>query len=91
MLQHLLAMYGDHILQTIRHLSEGLDLSLDGLANLQAVTSQKVYTVPNHSKELTPAKFQAWKMWQEDGLSIQKIAVSAFSYCLLNQKEKIFN
>lgn len=72
--QHLVAMYGDHILQTIRHLSEGLDLSLDGLANLQAVTRQEVYTVPNHSKELMPAKFQAWKMFQEDGLSIQKIA-----------------
>lgn len=76
MLQHLLAMYGDHILQTIRHLSEVLNLSLDGVVNLQVLTSQKTYTVPNHPKDLTPAKLQAWKMWQEDGLSIPKIAVS---------------
>lgn len=71
-------MYGDHILKTVRHLSEGLNLSLDGIADVQVISSQKASSMPNHPKDLTPAKFQAWKMWQEDGLSILKIAVSAF-------------
>lgn len=74
MLQHLLAKYGDRILQAIRDLSKGLGLSLDGLSNLQVVNNQNICTASNHLKELTPAKFQAWKMWYEDGLSLQKIA-----------------
>ncbi|XP_074334088.1 uncharacterized protein LOC141671684 isoform X1 [Apium graveolens] len=72
--QHLLVKYGDRILQAIRDLSKGLGLSLDGVPNLQAVNNQNICTASNHLKELTPAKFQAWKMWYEDGLSFEKIA-----------------
>lgn len=76
MLQHLLVTHGDHFLQTIRNLSQGLNLSLDGEASLRTAMTRKVYSLPNQQKNnLTPAKFEAWKMWHEDGLSIQKIAV----------------
>ncbi|KAG2672760.1 hypothetical protein I3760_13G057900 [Carya illinoinensis] len=73
--QHLLVTHGDHFLQTIRNLSQGLNLSLDGEASLRTAMTRKVYSLPNQQKNnLTPAKFEAWKMWHEDGLSIQKIA-----------------
>ncbi|XP_054819633.1 uncharacterized protein LOC129318729 isoform X1 [Prosopis cineraria] len=74
--QHLVTKYGDHFLQVIQQLSQGLRLSLDGEASLQAPPVRKVSTVrlTNESKKLTPAKFEAWKLWHEDGLSIQMIA-----------------
>ncbi|CAK9180223.1 unnamed protein product [Ilex paraguariensis] len=72
--QHLMTMYGDLFLQSIQHLSRGLNLSLDGETSIQPAITKRIYTVPNHQTKLTPAKFEAWKMWQEDGLSIQKIA-----------------
>jgi len=75
-LQHLLATHGDHFLQVIRNISQGLNLSLDGGADLQTAGTKKVYSLPNPQKKLTPAKVEAWKMWYEDGLCIQKIAVS---------------
>jgi ATP-dependent DNA helicase RecQ len=49
---------------------------LDGGADLQTAGTKKVYSLPNPQKKLTPAKVEAWKMWYEDGLCIQKIAVS---------------
>lgn len=68
--------HGNHFLQIIRHLSQGLNLSLDGEAPVETAVTKKVYPVPNHhQRKLTPAKFEAWRMWHEDGLSIQKIAV----------------
>jgi ATP-dependent DNA helicase RecQ len=67
--------HGDHFLQIIRNLSQGLDLSLDGAADLQTAGTKEVYSLPNPKKNLTPAKVEAWKMWHDDGLSIQKIAV----------------
>ncbi|XP_063942296.1 uncharacterized protein LOC108228115 isoform X2 [Daucus carota subsp. sativus] len=72
--QHLLGKYGDRILQSIRDLSKGLGLSLDVVSTLQVVNNQKICTASYHPKELAPARFQAWKMWHEDGLSFQKIA-----------------
>lgn len=86
MLQHLLAKYGDRILQAIRDLSKGLGLYLDEVSKLQVVNNQNICTASHHLKELTPAKFQAWKMWYEDGLSFQKIAVSLVSDCLRDHK-----
>lgn len=74
MLQHLVVRHGDYLLQTIRDLSQELNLSLDGGANLQTANTRKANQVPNH-KILTPAKLDAWKMWHENGLPIQKIAV----------------
>uniref|UniRef100_A0A2N9HLW9 HRDC domain-containing protein n=1 Tax=Fagus sylvatica TaxID=28930 RepID=A0A2N9HLW9_FAGSY len=75
--QHLLVTHGDHFLQIIRNLSQGLNLSLDGEASFQTTTvARKVYSLSNQQKKLSPAKFEAWKMWQEDGLSIEKVANS---------------
>ena len=78
LLQHLLTMYGNHFLESIQRLSQGLNLALDGSASPspEAINKQKVFTLSNRQREsLTPAKLSAWKKWQEDGLSVQKIAV----------------
>ncbi|PRQ34890.1 putative DNA helicase [Rosa chinensis] len=73
--QHLVVAHGNHFLQIIRHLSQGLNLLLDGEAPIQTAITKKVYPVSNHQqRKLTPAKFEAWRMWHEDSLSIQKIA-----------------
>ncbi|KAG4989537.1 hypothetical protein JHK82_031863 [Glycine max] len=77
--QHLVTKYGDHFLQVIQKLSQGLNLSLDGearvaTASLQTNEVRKVSLVTNKSNKLTPAKFEAWKMWHEDGCSIHEIA-----------------
>lgn len=49
---------------------------MDGEASMQTNEVRKVSPVNiNKSRKLTPAKFEAWKMWHEDGLSIEKIAV----------------
>lgn len=80
MLQHLLMTHGDHVLQIIKHLSQQLNLSLDGEASIQTATTRKVYPVPSLHRKLTPAKFEAWQMWHEDGLSVQKIAVCFFIF-----------
>lgn len=75
MLQHLVITHGDHLLQTIRHLSQKLNLSLDGKVGEHTAFTRKLHVVVNTRTKLTPAKCEAWKMWHEDGLSIQKIAV----------------
>ncbi|PIN07968.1 DNA helicase [Handroanthus impetiginosus] len=70
---YFLKTYGDQLLHIIQRLSQELGLSLDGEPNAESPMPRKVVTIPNN-KRLTPAKFEAWKMWQEDGLTIQKIA-----------------
>lgn len=72
--QHLVETHGNHFLQIIRHLSQGLNLSLDGEAPIQTAITRKECPVSNQQRKLTPAKFEAWRMWHEDGLSIQKVA-----------------
>lgn len=73
-------MHGDLILQAVKHLSQEVGLSLDGECkedgNGQCMTARKLNTESNQGRPLAPAKFEAWKMWYEDGLSISKIAVS---------------
>ncbi|KAL0435169.1 UNVERIFIED_CONTAM: hypothetical protein Sradi_0224800 [Sesamum radiatum] len=71
--QHFLKTYGDHLLQIIQRLSQELGLSLDGEPKAEPPMPTKVANVPNN-KRLTPAKLEAWKMWQEEGLTIQRIA-----------------
>ncbi|KAL0544651.1 hypothetical protein IC582_019769 [Cucumis melo] len=61
--QHLLKMHGDLILEAVKRLSQQVSLSLDG-----------EYREPNKRRPLAPEKFEAWKMWHEHGLSVQKIA-----------------
>ncbi|KAK1428580.1 hypothetical protein QVD17_17418 [Tagetes erecta] len=72
--QHLVTRYGDHLLQSIQQFSKQLDLSLDGVAAIEANNNFNPYTTPKQPKDLPPAKYSAWKMWQEDGLSAEKIA-----------------
>ncbi|PWA58547.1 DNA helicase, ATP-dependent, RecQ type [Artemisia annua] len=75
--QHLVTRYGDYFLQSIQKLSKQLDLALDGVGAIevtQANNSCKAYTIPKQPKDLPPAKYSAWKMWQEDGLSTEQIA-----------------
>ncbi|KAJ8751579.1 hypothetical protein K2173_016825 [Erythroxylum novogranatense] len=71
--QHLLMTYGDHLLKSIRHFSEQLNLSLDGEASMP-VHTRELQSVTIQQRKLTPAKVEAWKKWDEDGLSIQMIA-----------------
>ncbi|KAJ8649290.1 hypothetical protein MRB53_002313 [Persea americana] len=71
---HLVTTYGDQILQQINHFSEELNLSMDGEATVQTAVAKKVYPISNSQKKLAPAKFEAWKRWQEDGLTFQEIA-----------------
>ena len=60
-LQHLLTKYGDHIIRSIQHLSEGLNLSLDWCMTVQPTITKLADTVQKPRK-LTPARFEAWKM-----------------------------
>ncbi|XP_055812885.1 uncharacterized protein LOC129882552 isoform X2 [Solanum dulcamara] len=71
--QHFIKLYGDSFLQSIKRLSEACNLSLDGDPTSQTSVPSKTVTVPNN-KKLTPAKFEAWKMWHEDGLTFKEIA-----------------
>lgn len=75
MLQYLVVTHGNHLLQTIRHLTQKLNLSLDGEVGLQTISTRKLYPVGNKQGKLTSAKFEAWKMWHVEDLSIQKVAV----------------
>lgn len=73
--QHLVTTYGEYLLQVIQKLSKGLNLSLDGEAILQTNEVRKLSPiVTNKSTKLSTAKYDAWKMWHEDGLSIHQIA-----------------
>ncbi|KAL0370906.1 UNVERIFIED_CONTAM: hypothetical protein Sangu_0408700 [Sesamum angustifolium] len=71
--QYFLKTYGDHLLEIIQRLSQELGLSLDGEPKAEPPMPTKVAAVPNNNR-LTPAKLDAWKMWQEEGLTIQRIA-----------------
>ncbi|XP_049406829.1 uncharacterized protein LOC125870435 [Solanum stenotomum] len=71
--QHFIKLYGDNFLQSIKRLSEACNLSLDGDPTSQTPVPSKTVTVPSN-KKLTPAKFEAWKMWHEDGLTFKEIA-----------------
>ncbi|KAL7113757.1 hypothetical protein ACP275_04G079200 [Erythranthe tilingii] len=71
--QYFLKTYGDHLLQSIQRLSQELGLSLDAEPVSESPTPSKAATLPGN-KRLTPAKFEAWRMWQEEGFTVQKIA-----------------
>ncbi|XP_060216949.1 uncharacterized protein LOC132644378 isoform X1 [Lycium barbarum] len=71
--QHFVKLYGDNFLQSVKRLSEACNLSLDGNPSSQTSFPSKIVTVPSN-KKLTPAKFEAWKMWHEDGLTFKQIA-----------------
>ncbi|KAL0911570.1 hypothetical protein M5K25_019719 [Dendrobium thyrsiflorum] len=69
--QHLVSMYGDKFLQTISNASQELDLSLNKEENAVTAT-RKVY--PSSEKNLNPAKFEAWKMWQMGKNSLKEVS-----------------
>ncbi|XP_020521838.1 uncharacterized protein LOC18432470 isoform X1 [Amborella trichopoda] len=70
--QHLVTTYGNHIIESICHLSQELKLSLNGEEPTLMAVAHKPY--PSTQKRSNPAKVEAWRMWQEHGLSFQKIA-----------------
>ncbi|CAH1417998.1 unnamed protein product [Lactuca virosa] len=78
--QHLVTRYGDEIIRVIHELSKKLDLCLDGVAPMETTHPQPFNNSKSHTttiknpKDLPPAKYTAWKMWQQDGLTAEKIA-----------------
>lgn len=73
------------ILETISRLSQELNLKFDSVGptvHIQS-SSQKVL---QHSSQRKPAaaKIEAWKMWQNDGLSFGEIAVSLLLFLFFN-------
>uniref|UniRef100_A0A1D1YAD1 ATP-dependent DNA helicase n=1 Tax=Anthurium amnicola TaxID=1678845 RepID=A0A1D1YAD1_9ARAE len=66
---HLVTSYGDSFIQSIEKLSQELGLSLDGDPSIVINNAS-----PNSGRKLTPAKYDAWKMWQQDGLSVHEVA-----------------
>ncbi|PHT73210.1 hypothetical protein T459_23995 [Capsicum annuum] len=71
--QHFIKLYGDNFLRSVKQISEACNLSLDGNPTSQTSVPSKTLTVRSN-KKLTPAKFEAWKMWHEDGLTFKEIA-----------------
>ncbi|PKU63569.1 Mediator of RNA polymerase II transcription subunit 34 [Dendrobium catenatum] len=69
--KHLVSMYGDKFLQTISNASQELDLTLNKEENA-VTTTRKVY--PSSEKNLNPAKFEAWKMWQMGKNSLKEVS-----------------
>jgi hypothetical protein len=62
--------------ESIKCFSEGLGLRLDGeLAVHQNISRTSAI---NTECKATPAKVEAWRMWQEKGLSFSEIAVRLF-------------
>ncbi|KAH7677615.1 DNA helicase protein [Dioscorea alata] len=69
--QHLVTKCGDSFLQSISHLTQELNLSLDGESVAQPAITR---VSPISQRKLTPAKFDAWRLWEKDLLSFQDIA-----------------
>ncbi|KAM0953851.1 putative DNA helicase [Dioscorea sansibarensis] len=69
--QHLVTNCGNSFLQSISHLSQELNLTLDGEAIAQPAITK---AGPTSQRKLTPAKFDAWRLWEKDLLSFQDIA-----------------
>ncbi|PIA41022.1 hypothetical protein AQUCO_02300062v1 [Aquilegia coerulea] len=72
--QHFVVTYGDHIIQSVHDLSKGLNLLLDRTVSIQTDVTKKVLSAPKSLRNLSKTKHDAWRMWHEDGLTIEKIA-----------------
>lgn len=85
-LQWLVKKHGDELLKTIEKLSAELGLSLDNAEKLQ-IESQRVSNTTksyqNSEIKATPAKVEAWRMWQELGMRISEIAVSVCCFQMI--------
>jgi hypothetical protein len=82
-LQWLVRWHGNEILDAIRKHAEELSLSLNSYeapSQPSSVPRPNVEGKSNSSRgdaaKTTPAKEEAWRMWQEQGLSFFAIAVS---------------
>ncbi|XP_020273084.1 uncharacterized protein LOC109848140 isoform X2 [Asparagus officinalis] len=72
--QHFVSKYGGSLLESICQASEELKLPLDGEAPvLQAASTRKVLAT-SERKLVTPAKLNAWKLWQNEEVLIPQIA-----------------
>ncbi|PKA61813.1 Mediator of RNA polymerase II transcription subunit 34 [Apostasia shenzhenica] len=64
--------YGDKFLETISNASLELGIFLNGETNTVTITPKKVLT--SGQKNLNPAKFDTWKMWQMGKVSLKEVA-----------------
>ncbi|XP_078430697.1 uncharacterized protein LOC144702499 [Wolffia australiana] len=67
--QYFVTTYGENFLRDILNFSREFDLQLDGEATIDSKNIRST-----SERKLTPAKWNAWKMWQQDGLSVHEIA-----------------
>lgn len=70
--QHLITMHGVRILETIKSFSESLGLRMDGEFAVHTNISRA--PAMNIEYKATPAKVEAWRMWQENDISMSEIA-----------------
>ncbi|CAL9099341.1 unnamed protein product [Musa textilis] len=70
--QHFVTRYGDEFLTGINKLSQELNLQTDYEGTAQ--TAKNIKVGASIEKRASPAKLEAWRLWQHDGLSFQKIA-----------------
>ena len=78
LVQWLVKKHGEEVLSVIKEVCCDLGLPLDSVEKPVVVDSQKLPNAPNEGYEVkaTPAKIEAWRMWQELGMPMSKIAVS---------------
>ncbi|KAG0477517.1 hypothetical protein HPP92_014358 [Vanilla planifolia] len=70
--QHLVTNYGDKFLHTISDALEELGLSLNGDTNAAHPIEKVCHSA---QRNLNPAKFDAWKMWQISKSSVKEVAM----------------
>ncbi|BBN00819.1 ATP-dependent DNA helicase RecQ [Marchantia polymorpha subsp. ruderalis] len=74
--QWLVLQHGSEIISTVKDFSAELDLSLDFTESTiqRPPKSDQPSSARKTDQKVTPAKEEAWKMWQQQGLSISVIA-----------------
>lgn len=75
--QWLVKKHGDEILAAIQKLSADFGLSLDNVERSQPELHNTPFLTKSsqgYEIKATPAKVEAWRMWQEMGMSISEIA-----------------
>jgi ATP-dependent DNA helicase RecQ len=84
--QWLVTKHGAEILATIKRHATDLNLALDFVEKItplsvspmpKAADSKSVSSRGDQTR-VTPAKEEAWRMWQEEGISFSAIAVAHF-------------
>jgi ATP-dependent DNA helicase RecQ len=84
LLQWLVSQHGPEILDAIRRHSTDLSLPLDNIESQPStVPRPKVDGQAVDQTRISPAKEEAWRMWQEQGLSFFAIAVCVASIITL--------